>query len=211
MEAYTTTFFWIQVYRLSFLSKSETLAQVISNLIGSFIDVHEDSLNEGWGLFLRIRVAIDVSKPLLRGKTVTFPWIADKLWLEYRKLASSSVHTLVVNGLKNNVANVSNASGRPGNFSISRTKIRSLPPALSPSPIPKEKICNVDAITFLDSLSSYVALSIPTPPTNIHVSSSNHTNTTISPSQVEMTHSTSIAIELNTSADISLAPPTSQC
>uniref|UniRef100_A0A803Q743 Zinc knuckle CX2CX4HX4C domain-containing protein n=1 Tax=Cannabis sativa TaxID=3483 RepID=A0A803Q743_CANSA len=81
---HTTTPFWIQVFRLPFLSKSETLARFIGNLIGTFFDVHEDSLSEGWGPFLRIRVAIDLSKPLLRGQLVTFPWIADELWLEYR-------------------------------------------------------------------------------------------------------------------------------
>uniref|UniRef100_A0A803QQ09 CCHC-type domain-containing protein n=1 Tax=Cannabis sativa TaxID=3483 RepID=A0A803QQ09_CANSA len=43
-----------------------------------------DSLNEGWGPFLRIRVGIDVYKPLLRGQMVTFPWITDDLWLDFR-------------------------------------------------------------------------------------------------------------------------------
>ncbi|KAM6577860.1 hypothetical protein CsatB_029697 [Cannabis sativa] len=82
LESYTTTPFWVQVLQLPFLSKSELLARVIGNLIGSFIEVHEDSLYEGWGPFLRIRVGIDVSKPILRGQTVT--WMSDELWLDYR-------------------------------------------------------------------------------------------------------------------------------
>uniref|UniRef100_A0A803PAK3 CCHC-type domain-containing protein n=1 Tax=Cannabis sativa TaxID=3483 RepID=A0A803PAK3_CANSA len=69
---------------LPFLSKSESLAKVLGNLIGTFLEVYEDSLNEGWGPFLRICVGIDVSKPLLRGQTVTFPWMNDELWLDYR-------------------------------------------------------------------------------------------------------------------------------
>uniref|UniRef100_A0A803QDE9 CCHC-type domain-containing protein n=1 Tax=Cannabis sativa TaxID=3483 RepID=A0A803QDE9_CANSA len=48
------------------------------------IRIHDDALNEGWGPFLRIRVGIDVSKPLLHGQTVTFPWMDDELWLDYR-------------------------------------------------------------------------------------------------------------------------------
>uniref|UniRef100_A0A803Q332 DUF4283 domain-containing protein n=1 Tax=Cannabis sativa TaxID=3483 RepID=A0A803Q332_CANSA len=52
----TTTLFWVQVYRLPFLFKSEHLAQIIGGLISKYIDIHEDSLNEGWGPFLRIRV-----------------------------------------------------------------------------------------------------------------------------------------------------------
>uniref|UniRef100_A0A803PVI8 CCHC-type domain-containing protein n=1 Tax=Cannabis sativa TaxID=3483 RepID=A0A803PVI8_CANSA len=84
MESYTITPFWIQVFRLPFLSKSESLAKILGNMIGTFLEVHEDSLNEGWGPFLRMRVEIDVSKPLLRGQFVTFPWMADELWLDYR-------------------------------------------------------------------------------------------------------------------------------
>uniref|UniRef100_A0A803Q028 Zinc knuckle CX2CX4HX4C domain-containing protein n=1 Tax=Cannabis sativa TaxID=3483 RepID=A0A803Q028_CANSA len=84
MESYTITPFWVQVFRLPFLSKTASLARTLGNLIGTFIEVFEDSLNEGWGLFLRIRVGIDVSKPLLRGQMVTFPWMADDLWLDYR-------------------------------------------------------------------------------------------------------------------------------
>uniref|UniRef100_A0A803PQH0 Zinc knuckle CX2CX4HX4C domain-containing protein n=1 Tax=Cannabis sativa TaxID=3483 RepID=A0A803PQH0_CANSA len=47
-------------------------------------EVHEDVLNEGWGPFLRIRVGIDVSKLLLRGQTIIFPWMDGELWLDYR-------------------------------------------------------------------------------------------------------------------------------
>ncbi|KAM6560550.1 hypothetical protein CsatA_029789 [Cannabis sativa] len=84
LSSYTTTPFWVQVYRLPFLSKSEALAKIIGNLIGEFLEVHNDSLNEGWGPFLRIRVGLDVSKPLLRGQMVSLPWMRDELWIDYR-------------------------------------------------------------------------------------------------------------------------------
>uniref|UniRef100_A0A803QPD8 CCHC-type domain-containing protein n=1 Tax=Cannabis sativa TaxID=3483 RepID=A0A803QPD8_CANSA len=84
METYAITPFWIQVFWLSFLSKSEALAKILGNMIGTFLEVHEDSLNEGWGPFLRMRVEIDVSKPLLRGQFVPFPWMAGELWIDYR-------------------------------------------------------------------------------------------------------------------------------
>uniref|UniRef100_A0A803PS53 Reverse transcriptase domain-containing protein n=1 Tax=Cannabis sativa TaxID=3483 RepID=A0A803PS53_CANSA len=38
--------FWVQVYRLPFLSKTKTLAVALGNIIGKFEDVFEDSLNE---------------------------------------------------------------------------------------------------------------------------------------------------------------------
>ncbi|KAF4362718.1 hypothetical protein G4B88_018336 [Cannabis sativa] len=84
LESYTLTPFWIQVFRLPFLSKTEALAKILGNMIGKFLEVFEDSLNEGWGPFLRMRVEIDVSKPLLRGQLVTFPWMNDELWIDYR-------------------------------------------------------------------------------------------------------------------------------
>ncbi|KAF4357228.1 hypothetical protein F8388_017440 [Cannabis sativa] len=70
LESYTLTPFWIQVFRLPFLSKTEALAKILGNMIGKFLEVFEDSLNEGWGPFLRMRVEIDVSKPLLRGSSL---------------------------------------------------------------------------------------------------------------------------------------------
>ncbi|KAF4373373.1 hypothetical protein F8388_026204 [Cannabis sativa] len=84
LESYTLTPFWIQVFRLPFLSKTEALAKILGNMIGKFLEVFEDSLNEGWGPFLRMRVEIDVSKPLLRGQFVTFPWMNDELWIDCR-------------------------------------------------------------------------------------------------------------------------------
>ncbi|XP_060958296.1 uncharacterized protein LOC133030098 [Cannabis sativa] len=84
LDSITIIRFWVQVFHLPLLSKYEHLAQIIGGLIGNFIDVHEDSLNEGWGPFLRIRVGVDVSKPLLRGQMVTFAWIKDDLWLDFR-------------------------------------------------------------------------------------------------------------------------------
>uniref|UniRef100_A0A803Q9W4 Reverse transcriptase domain-containing protein n=1 Tax=Cannabis sativa TaxID=3483 RepID=A0A803Q9W4_CANSA len=86
LGSYTITPFLGSSVPMPFLSKSEYLAKVIGNLLGTYIDVHEDSLNEGlgWGPFLRIRIGIDVSQPILRGQTVTFPWMSDELWLDYR-------------------------------------------------------------------------------------------------------------------------------
>uniref|UniRef100_A0A803PBD0 Uncharacterized protein n=1 Tax=Cannabis sativa TaxID=3483 RepID=A0A803PBD0_CANSA len=39
--------FWIQLHRLPFLSKSKAIAMWAGNIVGSYLDVDEDSLNEG--------------------------------------------------------------------------------------------------------------------------------------------------------------------
>ncbi|KAF4351060.1 hypothetical protein F8388_000623 [Cannabis sativa] len=76
--------FWVQTHRLPFLSKSRALAKKVGEWVGEFIEVYEDSLHEGWGSFLRTRVRLDVTQPLMRGKMVSLPRVMNEHWLEFR-------------------------------------------------------------------------------------------------------------------------------
>uniref|UniRef100_A0A803QMY1 CCHC-type domain-containing protein n=1 Tax=Cannabis sativa TaxID=3483 RepID=A0A803QMY1_CANSA len=66
------------------MRKTKGLAVALGSIIVKFIDVFEDSLFEGWSPFLHIRVKIDVTKPLMRGRVITLSQVRDKFWVEFR-------------------------------------------------------------------------------------------------------------------------------
>uniref|UniRef100_A0A803P119 Uncharacterized protein n=1 Tax=Cannabis sativa TaxID=3483 RepID=A0A803P119_CANSA len=80
--------FWVQVHGLPFLSKTKVMANIIGSIVGEFLKVDDDSLEEGWGPFMRIRISLDVTQPLLRGTLLKITGLVDDLWviLKYEKL-----------------------------------------------------------------------------------------------------------------------------
>ena len=60
--------FWIRIYNLPILSMVKEVGEDIGNNIGRLVEVDVPENGIGWGRFLHIRVEIDVTKPLLRGK-----------------------------------------------------------------------------------------------------------------------------------------------
>lgn len=79
--------FWVQVYDLPLNDMNEKGGRRIGNVLGKYVetDVGDDGL--GWGKFLRIRVEIDVTKPLRRGVMVLDP-DGKKIWalVKYERL-----------------------------------------------------------------------------------------------------------------------------
>ena len=61
---------WIRVFNIPIKSMNSTVGNYIANEIGIPILVDAPKSGLAWGPFLRIRVDIDITKPLMRGKMI---------------------------------------------------------------------------------------------------------------------------------------------
>lgn len=57
---------WVQVYDIPIGMLSSKLMESIGNYVGSFVKADPQNLNGGWKMYYRIRVVMDVEKPLKR-------------------------------------------------------------------------------------------------------------------------------------------------
>jgi hypothetical protein len=64
----TSSAFWIRVFNLPIKSMIWEVGEDIGRAIGNLVEVDVFENGLGWGKHLRIRVEVDVTKPLLRGK-----------------------------------------------------------------------------------------------------------------------------------------------
>ncbi|XP_042983333.1 uncharacterized protein LOC122312736 [Carya illinoinensis] len=74
--------FWIQCYDLPFAGMNQITGSNIGSSVGDVLQVDTDSSGICWGQFLRIKVMVDVTKPLARGRFLT---IGDKKhWISFK-------------------------------------------------------------------------------------------------------------------------------
>ena len=69
-DSWSLTCFWIRIYNLPYDGMIREIGERIGNGIGKFIDIVTDKSGRCPGSYMRLRVQIDVSKPLRRGATV---------------------------------------------------------------------------------------------------------------------------------------------
>ncbi|XP_042962402.1 uncharacterized protein LOC122296666 [Carya illinoinensis] len=60
--------FWVQLHNLPLVTVTETFGEEFAASIGPVIRVEAGSDGRAWGRCLRVRVAVDLHKPLMRGK-----------------------------------------------------------------------------------------------------------------------------------------------
>lgn len=62
---------WVQLYQLPLNVMHRIVGEMVKNSLGTVkkVEVEEDNL--GWGKKLRVRVVMDLTKPLARGRKIT--------------------------------------------------------------------------------------------------------------------------------------------
>lgn len=76
--------FWIHLIGLPFSCMNRSVATMLGNGIGEFLEVDSNEDGDCWGPSLRIRVNIDISKPLRRGIKFCVENNPKELWVEIK-------------------------------------------------------------------------------------------------------------------------------
>ncbi|CAH9109075.1 unnamed protein product [Cuscuta epithymum] len=63
--------FWVQVHNVSYKFMNVDTTRRVGNYIGEFISFDESHFKEKWSSYLRVRVKMDVRRPLKKGSTLT--------------------------------------------------------------------------------------------------------------------------------------------
>jgi hypothetical protein len=78
--AFEKAAFWVRMYNLPLACMGKEVGYQIGGSVGEVEDVEVDEDGMGWGEFLRVRILLDLSKPLPRGRMITLNhkmvWIA---------------------------------------------------------------------------------------------------------------------------------------
>ncbi|KAI8005339.1 Uncharacterized protein LOK49_LG08G02355 [Camellia lanceoleosa] len=75
--------FWVHVCNLPLILMNKEVGQRVGNSIGKFIDMDFEDGGIAWSRTMRIRVAIDVWKPLWQGMKLSLS-SADPLWVDFK-------------------------------------------------------------------------------------------------------------------------------
>nr|GMD98183.1 uncharacterized protein LOC109147766 [Ipomoea batatas] len=75
--------FWIQLHDLPYGFYSEKAAKAIGNFIGSYVCMDENNSEGWWSTFIRIRVSIDITKPLTSKMRIRRPG-GEWSWISFR-------------------------------------------------------------------------------------------------------------------------------
>ncbi|XP_042962494.1 uncharacterized protein LOC122296766 [Carya illinoinensis] len=78
--------FWVQAHNTPFASMNIDVGQQIGNSIGKCLEVQADTRGICWGEFIRMKVELDITKPIQRGLFLTIEGKKSWIVLKYERL-----------------------------------------------------------------------------------------------------------------------------
>jgi hypothetical protein len=57
-------YFWVRIFNLPLACMSESMGFRLGNSVGQVAEVEMDEVGVGWGEYLRVKIRLDLSKPL---------------------------------------------------------------------------------------------------------------------------------------------------
>lgn len=79
--------FWIQIHGLQLRHMTTQVGRVIGSRLGEVLEVESSTGGVAWGRCLRVKVLLDVTRPLCRGSTISTGSIKTKVLFRYEKLS----------------------------------------------------------------------------------------------------------------------------
>jgi hypothetical protein len=80
---FTHILFWVQIHDLPVLSLSTEVSETIGQTLGSVEQAPESIEDNGGGPWMRVRVTIDITKPLCRGRKITLEDSSER-WISFK-------------------------------------------------------------------------------------------------------------------------------
>lgn len=78
--------FWVRMYNLPLSCMSRAVGQKLGSTVGEVVEVDTNDDGMGWGGFMRVRIKVNVSKPLARGRTLKVRGRAIWIAFQYERI-----------------------------------------------------------------------------------------------------------------------------
>ncbi|XP_042954583.1 uncharacterized protein LOC122290994 [Carya illinoinensis] len=74
--------FWLQLHDLHFAGMNKTMGEKLGAAAGTVLSVDVDANGMAWGSFLRVKVLVNILKPLTRGRFITMG--EKRFWIPFK-------------------------------------------------------------------------------------------------------------------------------
>jgi hypothetical protein len=108
--------FWVRMYNLPLACMGSDIGKQIGATVGEVVEVDQNDGEAKWGEFLRVRIIIDLTKPLDRGRKINIRNKSTWVKFKYEKLPNFCYHCGVVRHSRRDCA----AKSLKGEGSLSR-------------------------------------------------------------------------------------------